>query len=114
MMTNYLEYDYHQQLNQHLLLFHHGIQSNCTYALQYYYIIYLFIYLLCSTSSTKVSFISALNFLNGVQFLNVIFVLLLLLLAPKAAIFPVTITSEQSQRLDSNEPVKNLIGFSCE
>ena len=32
--------------------------------------------LICTASSTKVSFISVLHFLNGVQFLNATFVLL--------------------------------------
>ena len=45
--------------------------------------------LICSASSIKVSFISVLHFLNGAQFLNATFVLLL---APTTAIFPVTKT----------------------
>ena len=71
------------------------------------------IILIKSASSIKVSFISVLHNMNGVQFLNATFVLLS---APATAIFPVTkiYTSEWSQRLDSNEFVKNFIGFSCE
>ena len=47
------------------------------------------------------------------NFLNATFVLLLL---PVTVIFPITkiYASEQSQRLDSYELVKNFIGFSCE
>ena len=64
-------------------------------------------------SSIKVSFISVLHFLNGSQFLNATFVLSS---APTTVILPVTkiYPSELSQRLDSNEIVKNLVGFSCE
>ena len=57
--------------------------------------------------------ISILQSLNGAQFLNATFVLL----SPVVTlIFPVTkmYASEWSQRLDSNELVKNLISSSCE
>ena len=61
----------------------------------------------------KVSLIFVLQFVNSAQFLNATFVLLS---APATAIFPVTriYASELSQRLDSNELVRHLIGFLCE
>ena len=43
--------------------------------------------LICSESSTKVSFISVVHFLNGAQFLTATFVLLS---TPVILIFPVT------------------------
>ena len=67
--------------------------------------------LICSTLSTKVSFISALHFLNGAQFLNAAFAFAS---PPATLIFPVTkiYASEYSKRLDSNELVKNLTSLS--
>ena len=69
--------------------------------------------LICCISSIKVPFIYVLHFLNCAQFLNGTFVLLL---APTIEIFPIskTYVSKHSQRLGSDELVKNLIGFSCE
>ena len=69
--------------------------------------------LIWSALSTKVSFISVLHFLNGVQLLNATFVLLLVVV-PVILIFPVTkiYASEISQRFDSNELVKNLVSLS--
>ena len=57
---------------------------------------------------SKASFISVLQSLNGTQFLNATFVFAS---PPVTAIFPVTeiYASEKSQRLDSNDFVKNVI-----
>ena len=69
--------------------------------------------LIKSVSSTKVSFISVLNFLNGAQFLNITCVASVL---DVAVIFPVTkiYASEKSQRLDSIDLVKKFISSFCE